>query len=70
MSECVDARLEWPEYGGLPRFMMGKNKLNNFPAFPGIKSKSNNLGALLRSVACMLRPLLDLTRSIPSQKEI
>ena len=70
MSECADVRLKRPVRGGLPRFMMGENKLNNFLAFPGIKSKSNNLCALLRSVACLLRPLLDLTRSIPSQKEI
>ena len=46
-SECADVRLKRPERGNLSRFMMGENKLNDFPAFPGIKGKSNNLGALL-----------------------
>lgn len=46
MFECVDMRLEWPECGDLACFIMGESKLNNYLAFLGIKSKSNNLGAL------------------------
>ncbi len=67
-SGCADVETGVAWSGAATRFMIGENKLNEYLQFPEIKRKSNNLDALLRSVA-LAASLLNLMRFIPSQRD-